>query len=210
MSDSAFFGDALFFEWLSAVLLPDIAREKKSTGDLSLRIWSAGCAQGEEPYSLAILIREISESEKIRFQTSIIATDTDEESLKLARETMYPSEKVFNIKYGLLKKYFALVNGAFRLIPEIRRSVHFSLYDLADPATSAPPESVFGSFDLIMCRNVLIHNPEKQEIILEKLLHSLAPRGFLILGQAEDLLKRYRRHFRKMEGCCSVFQKTGR
>ncbi len=209
MSDRSFFGDPLLYEWLADVLLPYLARGKKATGDPALRVWSAGCAGGEEPYGVAILLNELAESENTRFQTGIIATDAVEESIRPALEGLYSSEKVSCVRYGILKKYFSLVNGAFRLVPAIRRAVSFSVYDLADPANQAPPESVFGGFDLILCRENPVYAGDKREMILGKFFRSMSPGGFLILGNDDAVTAPFRKKLRRVENFRAVFQKPG-
>jgi len=103
---SRFFRDTFPFEYLTDRLLPTIISVKKYSKDHLLRIWSAGCSTGEEPYSIAILIKEIAEKEKLKLNTTIIATDIDKKALEFAKKAVYSIEQIKNLKYSLLEKYF--------------------------------------------------------------------------------------------------------
>lgn len=193
---SRFFRDTLTFELIADRILPAVIREKTQARDHSLRVWSAGCARGEEPYSLAILIDELLRKEEVAIDLHLFATDIDCGALADAGRALYPLGSVENIKHRLLKKYFTPEGASFRLLPEIRDLVTFSLYDMLDKKRAVPPESVFGNFDLVLCRNLLIYfNTEYQEMIFERLHHSLANHGYLVLGEAEAPTMTYQRHF---------------
>lgn len=180
---SRFFRDTLAFEYIADRILPAIFHQKEGTIDRSLRIWSAGCSMGEEPYSVAILIDEYFEKEALKLDINIFATDIDDKILKKAQKAAYPFESIKNVKYRLLKEYFVPKGESFRLIPKIKDMVTFSCYDLLDNRSYAPPESVFGSFDMVFCKNVLIYfNAEYQDLVFDKLYRSLGKEGYLILG----------------------------
>jgi chemotaxis protein methyltransferase CheR len=205
---SRFFRDTLTFELIADRILPSLVREKAAARDQSLRIWSAGCARGEEPYSLAILIHELLEKEGPAVNLHLFATDIDGRALADAGNALYPLSSVENIKHRLLTKYFTPEGTSFRLLPRIRELVTFSLYDMLDKKHGVPPESVFGNFDLVLCRNMLIYfNIEYQEAIFEKLYHSLANEGCLILGEAEAPTMAYRRHFSRILDFSPIYRK---
>jgi chemotaxis protein methyltransferase CheR len=206
---SRFFRDTLTFEYIADRVLPAIVREKQGAKDRSLRVWSAGCSMGEEPYSMAILIHELFEKEALDNQIQIFATDIDAKILKKAHKAIYPFESVKNAKYRLLNKYFVSKGKLFQLVPEIKELVSFSAYDLLDKKSYAPPESIFGSFDMVLCRNVLIYFDIKhQDQIFDKLYRSLPKDGYLVLGEAEIPSAKYRRRFRKVNECCHIYQKV--
>ena len=205
---SRFFRDTLTFELIADRILPTIILEKARLGDHSLRIWSAGCARGEEPYSLAILIHELLEKEKIAMNLHLFATDIDCGALADAGKALYPPSSIENIKHRLLTKYFTSEGTCFRLIPAIKKRVTFSLYDMLDKKHSVPPESVFGNFDLVLCRNLLIYfNIKYQETIFTKLYHSLSQNGILVLGEAEEPAMAYRRHFSRVVDFSPIYRK---
>lgn len=204
---SRFFRDTLTFELIADRILPVILQEKLTVSP-SLRVWCVGCAKGEEPYSLAILIHEMMLKEKVATDVHIFATDIDVRALKGAEKAVYPPSSVEDIKYRLLKKYFTMEGTSFRLIPEIKKLVKFTPYDILDKKYGVPRESVFGSFDMVLCRNLSIYfNPEYQEIIFEKLHHSLAQKGYLILGESETPPMMYRHHFSRMFDFSPIYRK---
>ena len=125
---SRFFRDTLTFEYIADRVLPAIVYEKKKAADNSIRVWSAGCAKGEEPYSIAILIHELFEKEALKTNISIFATDIDGKILKEAQKAAYSFESIKSIKYRLLKKYFSPKGEAFQLMPVIRNLASFSVY----------------------------------------------------------------------------------
>jgi chemotaxis protein methyltransferase CheR len=204
---SSFFRDTLSFEYIADKILPAIVHKKKETGDRSLRIWSSGCAMGEEPYSIAIMIHEFLEKEGLDFTVNIFATDIDKKVLKKAQKATYRSESIHNVKYRLLKKYFTSQGERFQLIPSIRDKVSFSVYDILAKTGYAPPESVFGDFDIVCCRNLLIYfDAEHQDLIFDKLYRSLSKHGYLVLGEVEAPSAKHMRCFKKVSECCHIYQ----
>jgi len=205
---SRFFRDTLAFEYIADRVLLAIIYQKKESDDRSLRVWSAGCSTGEEPYSIAILINELFKKEELNLNVNIFATDIDSKILKKAQKATYPFESIKDVKYELLKKYFVAKDKSFGLISEIKDLVTFSAYDMLDKRSYAPPESVFGSFDMVLCRNVLIYfDAEHQDQIFDKLYRSLAKNGYLVLGEAETPSIKYQRRFKKVNECCHIYQK---
>ena len=205
---SRFFRETLTFEYIAGRVFPAIVLKKTGSPDHPLRVWSAGCSTGEEPYSIAILVDELMKKEGLELHPNIFATDIDEGALKKAQEGVYTFESIKNVKYRLLKKHFTIEDESYLLNPEIKELVKFSLYDMLDKKTYAPPESVFGGFDLILCRNVLIYfQTEHQKIIFDKLVRALAGNGYLVLGEAETLPLKYQRYFQKENEYCHVYQK---
>ncbi len=205
---SRFFRDTLTSEYICDRILPSIVSDKKKTRDPSLRIWSCGCAKGEEPYSVAILIHDLFEKEDFKAHVSIFATDIDAQALKMAQQANYPFESIKNLKYRLLKKYFKHTQETYQLLPVIRNMVSFSAYDILNRKSYAPPESIFGGFDMVLCRNVLIYfDPEYQNQIFHKLYRSLVQYGYLVLDQAEIPSADYRKRFIGLNECCHVYRK---
>ncbi len=205
---SRFFRNALTFELIAKKILPAIIAKKIKAGDPSLRVWSAGCAKGEEPYSIAILINEIMEKEKNDFDINIFATDINKKILQKAREGIYHFDQIKGIKHGLLCKYFTIKDDTYLLNSKIKKKVNFSFYDVIDPRTYVPPESVFGNFDLVLCRNLLIYfKKERQSIIFDKLYRSLAKNGCLVLGKAEKLPAKFKKHFSKENNNSHLYMK---
>jgi len=210
---SEFFRDPLMFEYLAAHILPALFKQKKKHQTPFLRIWSSGCAMGEEPYSIAMLLNDGSVFEKqtahLNMDVTIFATDIDKKIIKKARKAVYSFESIKNVKYGLVEKNFLHQGNDFHLLPFLKEQISFSVYDILDPNSYAPPESIFGNFDMVFCRNMLIYfNTQYQETIFEKLYRSLSLNGYLILGEAEVPPMKYQNHFRKVNECCHIYQKN--
>jgi chemotaxis protein methyltransferase CheR len=205
---SGFFRNPLTFEYLAKIIFPDLFLSKTIQKGNCVRIWSAGCAFGEEPYSLAILINELIEKEKPRFNLSFFATDIDKKALKRANEGVYSFESVKEVRYGLLKKYFKWEGDRFIFNAEFKKAVQFSFYDLMDKNSTMPPDSIFGNFDIVMCRNVLIYfDAESQEVIFNKLYKSLKTNGYLVLGEAEVPIAGFNKRFKLENKCCKIYKK---
>ncbi|MFH2092177.1 MAG: protein-glutamate O-methyltransferase CheR [Pseudomonadota bacterium] len=206
---SRFFRNSLTFETLAKRILPGMIARKQKEDDPLIRIWSAGCAAGEEPYSIAILIHDYLEKEHLDLNLNIFATDINQSVLQKARDGRYEPDQLKNVKLGHLEKYFTLKNDHYRLNKNIKNMVTFSFYDIIHAKTHVPPESVFGSFDMVFCRNLLIYFlPDNQKIIFKKLVRSLAPNGYLILGEAERLPHGYQGEFNTENEDCHIYQKT--
>lgn len=205
---SRFFRNPLTFEYLAEVVLPKIILQKKKASNNSFRVWSAGCARGEEVYSVAILLKELMKKGKYELDTNIFATDIDEQTLENGRTGVYASESIMEVKQGLLNKYFIRENETYHLKSEIKDMVDFSFFDILNTKTYVPPESIYGNFDLVLCRNLLIYfQPVSQEIIFDKLFKSLSKGGFLVLGEAEKLPQKYMGSFYTENDYCRIFHK---
>jgi chemotaxis protein methyltransferase CheR len=140
---SSFFRNPLAFEYLAQEVLPTIITEKQRRGGLCLRVWSAGCANGEEPYSVAILMDSLLKKEDSRFQVNIFATDVNKGAIQRALLAEYTRESLKDIKLGLFQEYFTEHNHTYRISGAVTEQVQFSQYDLLSPLGHAPSESVF-------------------------------------------------------------------
>ena len=205
---SRFFRNTLTFEYIADRIFPVVFSKKDKGDSNSIRVWSAGCSYGEEPYSIAILINEFIKKENLKLNVNIFATDIDKAAIKKAEQAAYTYESIKSVKYRLIKKYFIMKDKSYRLNPEIKNLVNFSLYDILDKKSYAPPESIFGDFDMVLCRNLLIYfKTEHQLIIFDKLYRSLKKGGYLVLGEAEIPIMKYQRSFKKVNECCNIYQK---
>jgi two-component system CheB/CheR fusion protein len=179
---TSFFRDSATWEWLKAEIVPRIV-SAKGNGD-PVRVWSAGCASGEEPYSVAMLLADALGTERFKEQVKIYATDVDEVALAQGRQAAYTDHQLTGIPPDVLAKYFEPSNGRHVFSKELRRSVIFGRHDLIQ---DAPISRV----SLIICRNTLMYfNAEAQAKILERFHFGLETGGYLFLGKAEMLLAR--------------------
>ena len=203
---SHFFRNPLDFEIINKILGYMII--KKLEKNEPLRIWSAGCATGEEAYSLAILVAEHLNKEHL--ETAIFATDIDREALLKAREGVYKKDLLKEVKFGLLQKYFTHIEDKYMIKQGIRKMVNFSFHDQLSDSNAFPAESIFGDFDLVLCRNLMIYyNPSYQEKIERRLYDSLNKGGYLKLGEAEIVGDYYKRKLKKVAPFSKIYKKTG-
>jgi two-component system CheB/CheR fusion protein len=177
---TSFFRDTAHWEYVRDQVVPRLAGPA-GAGE-TIRVWSAGCASGEEAYSIAMLIAEAVGPESFRERVKIYATDVDEEALGQARHAVYSAQTAEGVPADLLEKYFEKQDGRYVFNKELRRSVIFGRHDLIQ---DAPISRV----NLLICRNCLMYfNTEAQARVLARFHFALAPRGVLFLGKAETLL----------------------
>lgn len=206
---SHFFRNPYLFEYMDSILIPELILGNVASKEKSIRIWSAACSTGEEAYSMAILIHDFVEKEKLDMDISIFATDIDKKSLQKAKKAIYNYDSIRNVKVSVLDRHFQKVNGSYRLNQEIVDTVHFSHFDMLNEDSMVPPDSIFGNFDMVLCRNMLIYfNPEHQERIFEKLTKSLKKNTYLILGETELVPGIYKYFFVQDNAYLKVFRKN--
>jgi two-component system CheB/CheR fusion protein len=174
-----FFRNANAFEELSREAIADLFKDRAA--DDSVRIWVAGCATGEEAYSLAMLCREQMDLLTSPPEVQIFATDIDERALKIGRQGKYPSGIQEDVSPARLKRFFVKRGKQYQLAKEIREMVLFSSHNLiADPP--------FSRIDLISCRNLLIYlGPHLQKKLISLFHYSLKDEGYLFLGASENI-----------------------
>ncbi|WP_437719225.1 CheR family methyltransferase [Sorangium sp. So ce448] len=173
-----FMRDPDLFAQLRDVILPGLIAHARSDNK-ALRIWSAGCATGEEAYSLAILISELLGDELDAFNIRIFSTDVDSEAIAFARRGVYAASAVEDLPHGLLDRYFVAVDGQYQVKKRIRSLTVFGEHDLGQRAP-------FPHLDLVVCRNVLIYfTSDLQRRTLHLFAFSLREGGYLVLGKAE-------------------------
>jgi two-component system, chemotaxis family, CheB/CheR fusion protein len=177
---TSFFRDPPAWEYLSAEILPKLVAAKAE--DEPIRIWSAGCASGEEAYTLAMVVAEALGLEAVRERVKIYATDVDEEALSQARQARYTAKQVEGVPPELLERYFERNGDGYMVSKDLRRSVIFGRHDLIQDAP-------ISRIDLLVCRNTLMYlNSETQAQVLAHFSFALREGGYLLLGKAEMLL----------------------
>ena len=176
---TSFFRDAGVWATLARDVVPALLKERPS-GHM-LRIWSAGCASGQELYTIAMVLAEVLGTEAFRERVKIYATDVDEEALNEARAASYDERHVGDVPPDLLDKYFDRSGPKYTFNRDLRRSIIFGRHDLVQ---DAPISRV----DLLFCRNTLMYfNTDMQARILARFYFSLNPGGCIVLGRAEML-----------------------
>ncbi|MBV9229499.1 MAG: PAS domain-containing protein, partial [Chloroflexi bacterium] len=175
-----FFRDAEAFAYLKSEILPKLVEGARSR-DRVLRFWTAGCATGEEPYSLAMLLTDNLGAELPEWSIKIFATDLDEAAINFARRGLYSENLLKGMPNDYRDRFFERVDHGYRISKTLRQMVIFGQQDLS---RSAP----FPRIDLVLCRNVLIYfTPELQDYVLNQFAFSLSPNGYLFLGKAETV-----------------------
>ena len=196
---TSFFRDPDAWEFLRSDLVPGLLAERSPEDQV--RIWSAGCASGEEAYTLAMVFAEAIGVDRFRQRVKIYATDVDEEALGQARHAAYPESAIENVPEPMVRSYFERQGSQYIFRKDLRRSVIFGRNDLVQDAP-------ISRIDLLVCRNTLMYfNAETQSKILGRLHFALAPRGLLFLGKAEMLLS-HTRIFDPVDLKRRVFRKT--
>jgi len=186
---SQFFRNPSMFEALRQEILPELYRRCKAERRERLRIWCLGCSSGEEPYSIAILLREYFSRELREVPTIIQGTDIDEDTIRAAGVAEFGEDRLKEISDELLSRYFRQVGRLFRLVPEARQMVEFVRGDIT--ATAGYMQS-----DLVLCRNTLIYfTRQDQEKILHGIADILPTGGILVLGKSETLPGDVRKRF---------------
>jgi len=183
-NETSFFRNEPQLLSFSEEVLPLIAEEKlKAKGEKRIKIWSAGCSTGEEPYTLAIMLLE-----KLKAFTGvtaeIIASDISEEVLLKARKGEYSGITLRNVKPEILSRYYTKTGDMYRVNPEVRALVKFSHMNLNDPRKM----TVASGRDVIFCRNVMIYFSEEiKRQLVRGFYNALTPGGYFYIGHSETL-----------------------
>ncbi len=171
-----FFRDTDVYNYLEKVLLPKIFQSSNPT-----RIWSAGCASGEEPYSLAILVRKSLKESLVNHPVIIYASDIDKDALSHAAKAEYISRQLNSLDSGLLDEFFSKEGEIYKIKDFVKQIIHFHEFDLMTPP-------LHQNLDLILCRNVMIYfSKESQQQIHMNFYRALKSGGYFITGKSEIL-----------------------
>ena len=183
---TSFFREKHHFEYLADTILPELV-DKKRRGDKRIRIWSAGCSTGEEPYSIAMTLQE-SLREARSWDVKVLCTDLDTDVLAKAKSGEYRAGRVDGIDEQLLRKWFLRRNdpteALYKAKPVLQERLVFRQLNLMEPWPMK------GRFDVIFCRNVVIYfDKETQRKLVSRYREALADDGYLILGHSETLFR---------------------
>ncbi len=185
VNETYFFRETPQMVLLRERLLMDI--KERNSAQRTLRIWSAACSTGAEPYSLAIILRESGLFDAEDWNIELYGTDINSETIQAARLGRYTANAFRGVDAAMRQKYFTEKEaGVWELNPDIRRMVRFSLLNLHNPAQV----KLMRRMDLVLCRNVLIYfDAEGKKLVSEFLYNALNPGGYLMIGQTESLFK---------------------
>lgn len=195
---TGFFRDDAPWEYVRSEIIPKILEDRRR--GTPIRAWSAGCATGEEPYTIAMVLAETLGVDEFKSRVKIYATDIDDHALSVARSGEYDEKSVESVPADLLEKYFEKSNGRYAFRKDLRRALIFGRHDLLEDAP-------ISRIDLLSCRNTMMYfNAPAQARILARLHFALNEGGYLLLGRAETLLA-HATTFRPVELKHRVFSK---
>jgi two-component system CheB/CheR fusion protein len=196
---TSFFRDEPAWSYLAEQIVPSLIAARPDGAPI--RVWSAGCASGEEAYTLAMILAEALGTAAFSARVKIYGTDVDEDALAHARQGSFDERRIEPVPEELRERYFDRADTGWVFRRDLRRSVIFGRHDLT---TDAP----ISRLDLLVCRNTLMYfNAEAQRRILARFRFSLAPGGYMFLGKAETLQSHGER-FRPVDLRHRVFQKA--
>ena len=183
-NETYFFREDFQLKTFTDEILPEIKVRKEANGEEKrLRIWSAGCSTGEEPYTIAMLMKD--KPEFANWQIEIIGTDISHRVLQIARKGVYGDSSFRSTDALSKKRFFSPSEDKFRINDDIKNLVSISHLNLFD----APRVSLLGRMDAIFCRNVIIYfDIAAKKKVIESFYQRLRPEGFLLLGHSESLM----------------------
>jgi chemotaxis protein methyltransferase CheR len=200
--ETSFFRYPGVYEALEKRIVPQLQEKKFWQNPRTLRVWSAGCATGEEPYSIAITL-----CDSLKFaeawEIEVLATDISRRALRHAERGVYSHRSLRDVALGRVETFFTAAKHGFQVRPRIRRMVSFAQMNLA--------ESVYvGKFDCIFCMNVLMYfSDERRLAILRRFYEALEPGGYFVLGHAETLSHVPLKFESSVFGECRLYRKPG-
>lgn len=195
---TTFFRDRDVYDYLEKSLLPLLFKSKEVT------IWSAGCATGEEPYSLAILVHKVLGTQLPNYKVTIYASDIDEDALAKAQKGAYNKKQLYGVEDSLINEYFSHNCGIYQIKDFVKQLVHFEKHDLMKPP-------LHKNLDLILCRNVMIFfAKESQQQIHMQFYNALREGGYLVTGKSEILSGEPAVKFLCVDVNCRVYQKPSK
>jgi chemotaxis protein methyltransferase CheR len=198
--ETTFFRYPAVFEAFEKRVLPELHVKKFWKNPRTLRVWSAGCSTGEEPYSIAITILD-SLSLAEAWDVEILATDIGRNALKHAERAIYSGRSLASVNERQLATHFSLVDGGHQVKPRIRKAISLVQMNLASPV-------YVGKMDLIFCMNVLIYfSEERRRAVVQRFYDALEPGGYLFLGHSESLSKMPVKFQAIVLGDCIMYRK---
>jgi chemotaxis protein methyltransferase CheR len=173
-----FFRNQAHFDALEHFVIPELKNIKKASGSHAIKIWSAGCSTGEEPYTIAMLMNEILSPP---WTYEIIASDISLKCLMTAKEGFYAESRITGIPDAYLKKYFDKVEGGYKVRSDIMSKIRFDYHNLKN-------DSGHRNLDIVFCRNVIIYFDEAaQTAVINRFWDAMALKSFLFIGHSESL-----------------------
>lgn len=182
-NETYFFREDFQLKSFTEEIIPELCKKKEATGSKRLRIWSAGCSTGEEPYTIAMLLLE---KPSLRdWQIDIIGTDISQRVLQVGRKGLYGESSFRSTEEDFRRRYFQQHEGKWQVDDQVKRLVTISHLNLFE----APRVALLGKMDVIFCRNVIIYfDLAAKKRVIDTFEQRLQPGGFLLLGHSESLM----------------------
>ncbi|NLL99848.1 MAG: protein-glutamate O-methyltransferase CheR [Treponema sp.] len=173
-----FFRNQPHFDTLINYVIPKLVDLKRKQGNWKIRVWSAGCSTGEEPYTIAMVLKEYLPS---GFTFEVLASDISLKSLMVGKQGFYPETRITGVPAEYLKKYFTIVAGGYQVREELMKTVRFDYHNLKH-------DSGQRNLDVVFCRNVLIYFDEAAQLAtINRFWDSMASKSYLFIGHSESL-----------------------
>ena len=173
-----FFRNQPHFDALVHYVIPHILELKKNQFDKKIRIWSAGCSTGEEPYTIAMILKDILPPP---YSFEIMASDISLKSLMIGKQGFYPTSRITGIPEKYLSRYFTKIEDGYQICDELMKTIRFDYHNLK----FAP---VTRNLDIVFCRNVLIYFDEPAQLqVINHFWDAMAPHSYLYIGHSESL-----------------------
>ena len=194
-----FFRNQPHFDALEKYVIPEILKLKKEKGDTKIRVWSAGCSTGEEPYTLAMILKDRLPAP---FTAEILASDISLKSLMVGKAGFYPESRIVGIPDAYLNRFFDRKNNGYQAKDEIMKMIRFDYHNLKN-------DSGQRNLDILFCRNVLIYFDEAaQKAVIDRFWDAMATKSYLFIGHSESLFgMKTKFEFLKTDWAC-LYQKN--
>lgn len=194
-----FFRNQPHFDAFQHYVIPHLMEQKKSSPDKKIRIWSAGCSTGEEPYTIAMILKDILPPP---YSFEIMASDISLKSLMVGKQGFYPESRITGVPDKYLHRFFTKTPEGYQVNADVMSSIRFDYHNLKHmPSTR--------NLDIVFCRNVLIYFDEAAQLeVINHFWDAMAPRSYLYIGHSESLFgMRTKFEFLKTDWAC-LYQKN--
>lgn len=194
-----FFRNQPHFDALINYVIPEILKIKKERSDTKIRVWSAGCSTGEEPYTLAMILKDKLPS---GYTAEIVASDLSLKSLLVGKSGFYPEGRITGIPENYLSRFFENKNNGYQIKDELMKMIRFDYHNLKN-------DSGQRNIDILFCRNVLIYFDEAaQKAVIDRFWDAMSTKSFLFIGHSESLFgMKTKFEFLKTDWAC-LYQKN--
>lgn len=173
-----FFRNQPHFDALINYIIPEVIKIKKLKGETKIRVWSAGCSTGEEPYTLAMIFKD---KLPAPYTVEILASDISLKSLMVGKAGFYPDNRMVGVPDSYLPRFFDRSNNGYQVKDELMKMVRFDYHNLKN-------DSGARGIDVLFCRNVLIYFDEAaQKAVIDRFWDAMAPKSYLFIGHSESL-----------------------